>query len=169
MTATWSYTSAYEYWKTNSVGQKNKVIYCPHPSWQRNRLASPCRGKTIPLFLWIEVVSSLLSHAKDTIPYCRKAYWRMAGSSVVQRALTKQRLIHWGFYDLATAYQSMHVNYWKRRIREPYARCCERTAVSHRLLDYLTEKSWLNKPINNFTISSAVRWMSSQIHWRASA
>ena len=43
--------------------------------------------------------------------YSRKAYWRMAGNGVVQRALTKERLIHWGFYDLATAYQSMHVNY----------------------------------------------------------
>ena len=42
--------------------------------------------------------------------YSRKAYWRMAGSGVVQRALTKERLIRWGFYDLATAYQSMHVN-----------------------------------------------------------
>ena len=42
--------------------------------------------------------------------YSRKAYWRMAGSGVVQRALTKERLINWGFYDLATAYQSMHVN-----------------------------------------------------------
>ena len=43
--------------------------------------------------------------------YSRKSYWRMAGTGVVQRALTKERLIHWGFYDLATAYQSMHVNY----------------------------------------------------------
>ena len=43
--------------------------------------------------------------------YSRKAYWRMAGSGVLNRALTKERLINWGFYDLATAYQSMHVNY----------------------------------------------------------
>ena len=43
--------------------------------------------------------------------YSRKAYWRMANSGVVKRALTKERLIHWGFYDLATAYQSLHVNY----------------------------------------------------------
>ena len=43
--------------------------------------------------------------------YSRKAYWRMAGNGVVQRALTKERLINWGFYDLATAYQSLHVNY----------------------------------------------------------
>ena len=43
--------------------------------------------------------------------YSRKAYWRMANSGVVKSALTKERLIHWGFYDLATAYQSVHVNY----------------------------------------------------------
>ena len=34
----------------------------------------------------------------------------------VNIALTKERLIHNGFYDLAIAYQSVHVNYWKRRI-----------------------------------------------------
>ena len=43
--------------------------------------------------------------------YSRKAYWRMADIGVVKRALTKERLIKWGFYDLATAYQSVHVNY----------------------------------------------------------
>ena len=42
--------------------------------------------------------------------YSRKAYWRMANAGVVKRALTKERLINWGFYDLASAYQSMHVN-----------------------------------------------------------
>jgi len=42
--------------------------------------------------------------------YSRKSYWRLSNSGVVNRALTKERLIHWGFYDLATAYQSVHVN-----------------------------------------------------------
>ena len=42
--------------------------------------------------------------------YSRKAYWRMANAGVVKRALTKERLIRWGFYDLTSAYQSMHVN-----------------------------------------------------------
>ena len=42
--------------------------------------------------------------------YRRKAYWRMANTGVVKTALTKERLIRWGFYDLATAYQSVHVN-----------------------------------------------------------
>ena len=43
--------------------------------------------------------------------YSRKSYWRMSNAGVVKRALTKERLINWGFYDLATAYQSVHVNY----------------------------------------------------------
>ena len=43
--------------------------------------------------------------------YSRKGYWRMAGSGVLNRALTKERLIRWGFYDLSIAYQSVHVNY----------------------------------------------------------
>ena len=30
--------------------------------------------------------------------------------------MTKERLINSGFYDLATAYQSVHVNYWNRRV-----------------------------------------------------
>ena len=42
--------------------------------------------------------------------YSRKGYWRMAGSGVVHRALTKERLIRWGCYDLSMAYQSLHVN-----------------------------------------------------------
>lgn len=42
--------------------------------------------------------------------YSRKSYWRMSHTGVVQRALSKERLIHWGFYDLASAYQSMHAN-----------------------------------------------------------
>ena len=43
--------------------------------------------------------------------YSRKGYWRMAGTGVLNRALTKERLIRWGFYDPSIAYQSVHVNY----------------------------------------------------------
>lgn len=43
--------------------------------------------------------------------YSRKSYWRMSNTGVVKRALTKERLINWGYYDIATAYQSLHVNY----------------------------------------------------------
>ena len=34
-----------------------------------------------------------------------------AGNKAVNWALSKERLINWGFYDIATAYQSLHINY----------------------------------------------------------
>ena len=51
------------------------------------------------------------SHYAATIAYARKGYWFNAGNKAVNWALNKERLINWGFYDLSTAYQSMHVNY----------------------------------------------------------
>ena len=51
------------------------------------------------------------SHYAATIAYDRKSYWFNAGNKAVNWALNKERLINWGFYDLSTAYQSMHVNY----------------------------------------------------------
>ena len=41
----------------------------------------------------------------------RKGHWFNANLTTVKRAMTKERLIRGGFYDLATAYQSVHVNY----------------------------------------------------------
>jgi group II intron reverse transcriptase/maturase len=41
----------------------------------------------------------------------RKGHWFNANLTTVKRAMTKERLINSGFYDLATAYQSVHVNY----------------------------------------------------------
>ena len=41
----------------------------------------------------------------------RKAYWFTSNTTTVKRALSKERLISSGVYDLATAYQSVHVNY----------------------------------------------------------
>ncbi|MDY2937036.1 MAG: group II intron maturase-specific domain-containing protein, partial [Fusicatenibacter sp.] len=71
--------------------------------WKQWKLPKTRRRKLLGL--------GLPEWAAREAAYSRKAYWRMAGNGVVQRALTKERLIHWGFYDLATAYQSMHVNY----------------------------------------------------------
>ena len=51
------------------------------------------------------------SHYAATIAYDRKGYWFNAGNKAVNWALSRERLINWGFYDLATAYQSVHVNY----------------------------------------------------------
>ena len=41
----------------------------------------------------------------------RKAHWFTSNTTTVKGAMTKQRLINNGFYDLATAYQSVHANY----------------------------------------------------------
>ena len=46
----------------------------------------------------------------------RRGHWFATHTVAVNMAMTKERLINSGFYDLATAYQSVHVNYWKRRI-----------------------------------------------------
>ena len=42
---------------------------------------------------------------------CRRGYWWTSNTLAVKMALTKERLIIKGFYDLTNAYQSMHVNY----------------------------------------------------------
>ena len=47
---------------------------------------------------------------------CRRGHWYCANLTTVKKAMTKERLINGGFYDLATAYQSVHVNYWNRRV-----------------------------------------------------
>ena len=41
----------------------------------------------------------------------RRGYWFVTHTVAVNLAMTKERLINSGFYDLATAYQSVHVNY----------------------------------------------------------
>ncbi|MCD8221678.1 MAG: hypothetical protein LUD07_05720, partial [Clostridiales bacterium] len=41
----------------------------------------------------------------------RRGYWFVTRTVAVNMAMTKERLIRSGFYDLATAYQSVHVNY----------------------------------------------------------
>ena len=41
----------------------------------------------------------------------RRGHWFTTQTVAVNIALTKERLINSGFYDLATAYQSVHVNY----------------------------------------------------------
>lgn len=41
----------------------------------------------------------------------RKGHWFCSNLTTVKRAMSKERLISGGFYDLSTAYQSVHVNY----------------------------------------------------------
>ena len=41
----------------------------------------------------------------------RRGYWFTTHTVAINMAMTKERLINSGFYDLTTAYQSVHVNY----------------------------------------------------------
>lgn len=41
----------------------------------------------------------------------RRGYWFTTHTLAVNMAMTKERLINSGFYDLTTAYQSVHINY----------------------------------------------------------
>ena len=41
----------------------------------------------------------------------RRGYWFTTHTVAIKMAMTKERRINSGFYDLATAYQSVHVNY----------------------------------------------------------
>ena len=41
---------------------------------------------------------------------CRRGYWWTSNTLAVKMAITKERLIRFGFYDLSEAYQSVHVN-----------------------------------------------------------
>ena len=40
----------------------------------------------------------------------RRGYWFATQTAAINMALTKEKLIRAGFYDLAIAYQSLHVN-----------------------------------------------------------
>ncbi len=41
----------------------------------------------------------------------RRGYWFVTHTVTINMAMTKERLINSGSYDLATAYQFVHVNY----------------------------------------------------------
>ena len=41
----------------------------------------------------------------------RRGYWFTTHTVAINMAMTNERLINSGFYDLASAYQSVHVNY----------------------------------------------------------
>ena len=50
-------------------------------------------------------------HYASTIANSRRKYWYISNNKAVIWALNKERLINSGFYDLATAYQSVPVSY----------------------------------------------------------
>ena len=41
---------------------------------------------------------------------CRKGHWWTSNTVAVKMAMTKERLVRFGYFDLAEAYQSVHNN-----------------------------------------------------------
>ena len=88
----------------NSIGDLNEWLYhrirmCVWKQWKKFKTK---KRKLIGLG-----VPEYFAHQAAG---CRRGYWWTTNTGAVKRALTKERLIRWGFYDLSEAYQSVHVN-----------------------------------------------------------
>ena len=76
-----------------------RIRMCIWKQWKRPRTKRrKLKGLGVPDILAYQTGNS------------RRGYWFTVHTLAVNMALTKERLTHWGFYDLATAYQSVHVN-----------------------------------------------------------
>ena len=65
------------------------------------------KGRNISNLMKMGVPEDLAKQAGNS----RRGHWFTTHTVAVNLAMTKERLISGGFYDLATAYQSVHVNY----------------------------------------------------------
>lgn len=88
----------------NNIEKLNGWLYrrirmCIWKQWKRPRTKiRKLKGLGVPDILAYQAGNS------------RRGYWFTVHTLAVNMALTKERLMHWGFYDLSTAYQSVHVN-----------------------------------------------------------
>jgi len=89
----------------NPIDETNKWLYhrirmCIWKQWKK--------PKTKKRNLMKLGISEYFAHQAAN---SRRKHWYVSGMGAVNVALTKERLIHNGFYDLAIAYQSVHINY----------------------------------------------------------
>ena len=78
----------------------HRIRMCIWKQWKRVRTRyRNLRGMGVPQDLAWKAANS------------RRGYWFTTHTVAINMAMTKERLINSGFYDLATAYQSVHVNY----------------------------------------------------------
>ena len=91
-----------------ALGRNGEGIYVRvHPnSWKKFKSRLKPRTKARNL-IKMGVPEDLAVQAGNT----RRGHWFATHTVAVNMAMTKERLINSGFYDLATAYQSVHVNY----------------------------------------------------------
>jgi len=88
----------------NRIGELNRWLYhrirmCIWKMWKRPR-------SKMRYLMRLGVPKDLAFQAANS----RRGYWFVSNTVAVNMGLTKERLIHKGFYDLADAYQSVHVN-----------------------------------------------------------
>lgn len=89
----------------NSIEEMNKWLYhrirmCIWKQWKKPRTK-------VKNLMRMGIPKDLAWQAGNS----RRGYWFTTQTVAVNMAMTKERLIHSGFCDLATAYQSVHVNY----------------------------------------------------------
>ena len=89
----------------NSIDEVNSWLYhrirmCIWKQWKRPRTK-------VRNLMKMGVPFDLAYQAGNS----RRGNWFTTHTLAVNMAMTKERLIQSGFYDLATAYQSVHVNY----------------------------------------------------------
>ena len=89
----------------NAIEELNKWLYhrirmCIWKMWKRPR----SRRKYLMKLGIPEYYAHMAANS-------RRGYWFTSATSTVNRALSKEILVRKGFYDLADAYQQMHVNY----------------------------------------------------------
>ena len=89
----------------NSIEEVNKWLYhrirmCIWKQWKKPRTK-------VKNLMKMGVPRNLAYQAGNS----RRGYWFTTQTVAINMAMTKERLINSGFYDLTTAYQSVHVNY----------------------------------------------------------
>ena len=89
----------------NNIDNLNKWLYhrirmCIWKMWRRPR-------SKMKYLMKLGVPMELAYMAANS----RRGYWQTSNTIAVKMALTKERLIDKGYYDLSNAYQSMHINY----------------------------------------------------------
>ena len=78
----------------------HRIRMCIWKQWKRVRTRyRNLRGMGVPKDLAWKAANS------------RRGYWFTTHTVVINMSMTKERLINSGLYDLATAYQSVHINY----------------------------------------------------------
>ena len=53
------------------------------------------------------LIVRLAAHVSNS----RRGYWFTTHTVAINMAMTKEKLVNSGFYDLATAYKFVHINY----------------------------------------------------------